>query len=569
MGYLYRPRQTKRIPPGAELFTRKGERFARYTDGKGRTRTAKVTTTESGQDRLVFTSLYWRYRYRDGSGQLQDIPTGCKDEAAAKGVANRLGRRAELVKAEVITPGENDAADHVVVPLPNHIDAYIAHLRAKGNAPRRISMVRARLDRLRADCRFSRLTDLNAGALERWLVDRQAEGMSAATRNGYREALVGFGNWCRRTHRLIANPFMDVPIADTKSDRRHQRRAMTEDELSRLLAVARQRPLLEATVIRRGKRKGQHIANIRPEVRNQLDLLGRERALIYKTFVLTGLRKSELASLTVARVDLEADVPYIVLNPEDEKNRQGADIPLRDDLAQDLRLWLADKLKAMQELSRRAGEPIPMKLPPNTPLFYVPTGLIRIFDRDLVAAGIAQLVKDPKTGKVRIVKQDDRGRTIDVHALRTTFGTHLSKGGVAPRTAQAAMRHSDIKLTMGVYTDPKLLDVRGALNVLPALPLDGSDPTTQSVTMTGTDSAPVQNATSPIALPIALPTGQSSTTEGKTGHQHATGADSDSPTETAVSATPVNKNGSESTVDPEPSSKRVMGLEPTTFTLAT
>ncbi|MGE5610351.1 MAG: tyrosine-type recombinase/integrase [Bacillota bacterium] len=285
--------------------------------------------------------------------------------------------------------------------------------------------------------------------------------------------------------------------------------------------------------------------------------------------MLTGLRKSELASLTVARVDLEADVPYIVLNPEDEKNRQGADIPLRDDLAQDLRLWLADKLKAMQELSRRAGEPIPMKLPPNTPLFYVPTGLIRIFDRDLVAAGIAQLVKDPKTGKVRIVKQDDRGRTIDVHALRTTFGTHLSKGGVAPRTAQAAMRHSDIKLTMGVYTDPKLLDVRGALNVLPALPLDGSDPTTQSVTMTGTDSAPVQNATSPIALPIALPTGQSSTTEGKTGHQHATGADSDSPTETAVSATPVNKNGSESTVDPEPSSKRVMGLEPTTFTLAT
>ena len=35
---------------------------------------------------------------------------------------------------------------------------------------------------------------------------------------------------------------------------------------------------------------------------------------------------------------------------------------------------------------------------------------------------------------------DDRGRTIDVHALRHTFGTHLSKAGVPLRTAQAAMR---------------------------------------------------------------------------------------------------------------------------------
>jgi len=33
------------------------------------------------------------------------------------------------------------------------------------------------------------------------------------------------------------------------------------------------------------------------------------------------------------------------------------------------------------------------------------------------------------------------------------------------------MRHSEIELTMGVYTDPRLLDVRGALDVLPALPL--------------------------------------------------------------------------------------------------
>ncbi len=37
------------------------------------------------------------------------------------------------------------------------------------------------------------------------------------------------------------------------------------------------------------------------------------------------------------------------------------------------------------------------------------------------------------------------------------------------------MRHSKIDLTMNVYTDPKLLDVAGAMEALPALPLVGGE----------------------------------------------------------------------------------------------
>ena len=37
----------------------------------------------------------------------------------------------------------------------------------------------------------------------------------------------------------------------------------------------------------------------------QLDRTGRERALIYKTLVLTGLRKNELASITVGQLELD------------------------------------------------------------------------------------------------------------------------------------------------------------------------------------------------------------------------------------------------------------------------
>ena len=70
--------------------------------------------------------------------------------------------------------------------------------------------------------------------------------------------------------------------------------------------------------------------------------------------------------------------------------------------------------------------------------------------------------------------RDDRDRTVDLHALRHTFGTHLSAAGVRPRTAMAAMRHSSLDLTMNVYTDPRLLDVGAAVDALPAFGVSAS-----------------------------------------------------------------------------------------------
>ena len=84
--------------------------------------------------------------------------------------------------------------------------------------------------------------------------------------------------------------------------------------------------------------------------------------------------------------------------------------------------WLADKLAALQADDLRRSEPIPARLPADAPIFDDPAGLVRIFDRDLKLAGIP--------------KRDERDRTLDVHAFRTTFGTLLSRGGVPLRTAQ-------------------------------------------------------------------------------------------------------------------------------------
>src|SRR5262249_39210961 len=128
---------------------------------------------------------------------------------------------------------------------------------------------------------------------------------------------------------------------------------------------------------------------------------------------------------------------------------------------------------------------------PGTPVFTIPGQLIKILDRDLRLADIP--------------KRDDRGRTLDVHALRHTFGTLMSAAGVAPRTAQAAMRHSDIKLTMNVYTDPKLLDVRGALDALPLLPLSEGEAGRESVRATGTAGG-LARMVAPTVAPVVAPT---------------------------------------------------------------
>jgi integrase len=363
-------------------------------------------------------------------------------------------RQAELIRAGVMTTVESAISRHQNVALSDHLAAYVVHLDASGVSAKHLYEVRRQLKLLASECHFGRLADLNAEPLERWLTRREKDGASARTRNTYLAAILAFANWCLEGNRLVANPFARIAKAN---DRRRNRRAITEEELLRLLDSARRRPLLDAMTIRMGKRKGKAVAKLSDKRRRQLEMLGCERALMYKTMLLTGLRRGELASVTVRQLHLDGQVAALTLDAKDEKAREGALIVLRGDLAADLQEWLSGKLKRLQDEASRVHRPIPAALPADTLLFRVPVELVKILDRDLKLAGIP--------------KVDERGRTIDVHALRTTFGTHLSKAGVAPRTAQAAMRHSSIDLTMNVYTDPKLLDVAGAVEALPEMPL--------------------------------------------------------------------------------------------------
>ena len=568
MATIYKETVTRPLPRGAEITTRKGEQVARWHDRQGKLRTARLTTGRDGSMRIVTEGATWIAKYRDGTEQVVKKSTGCRDESAARAKLNEFVRRSELVKANVITAAQDSVADHQDTPLAEHLTAYIEHQRAKALNDDRINSTQARIRRVAGECGFARLRDLNAAGLERWLTARQSEGMSAGNRNEFRQAMVGFANWCVRTHRLVANPFAGVPKADARADQRRKRRALTPEELGRLLKVARLRPLAEygrETIPRdeadqrdnprsrngwakvpltldsidAAAARAREVLADKPGFIADLEQRGRERALIFKTLVLTGLRKGELASLTVGQTELDDEPAYLVLHAGDEKNRRGSEIPLRPDLAADLRQWLADRLAALRAEAHAAGDAIPARLPANEPLLRVPTSLRRSLDCDLKAAGIP--------------KQDDRGRTVDVHAMRHTFGTLLSRGGVAPRTAQAAMRHGSIDLTMNTYTDPRLLDVAGALAALPQLDLDGDAGQRQKAT--GTADGPSEAR---MVVPTVGPTTGQSSRSGASADKSA----GDLSLAGAIAGSPLSAVNRQNKAPADSSCQRVRNVEP-------
>ncbi len=75
------------------------------------------------------------------------------------------------------------------------------------------------------------------------------------------------------------------------------------------------------------------------------------------------------------------------------------------------------------------------------------------------------LVSGALWGAILFAKTD-----VCLQALRKTFITNLSKSGVSPKMARSLARHSDINLTMNVYTDVVLEDQAVAVELLPELP---------------------------------------------------------------------------------------------------
>ena len=310
--------------------------------------------------------------------------------------------------------------------------------------------VKGQLLRAISECRFYTLRDIDGKTVQRWMNtlahtprdrnDPTSKPLSARTINIYRASLLAFCNWCVSQGRLLSNPLAGVPKFEEAEPAR-QRRALSPEEITQLLKAAEERPLLDALTIRRGKNKGKPLAKLSDKERRRLIRIGKERALIYRFMILTGLRRNEVASLTIHSLCLDENNPYVRIEGKHAKSGRAATLPLQADLANDLKKHLAHLAQDGQSQ-------------PGSCLFHLGRNFLRTFNLDLAAAGIP--------------KRDAQGRTVDVHSLRHTFATLLARNGVSPSIAQKLMRHSDIRLTMNIYTHIELADTADAVASLPS-----------------------------------------------------------------------------------------------------
>lgn len=267
-----------------------------------------------------------------------------------------------------------------------------------------------RVRRILDGCGFNFPPDLCPLALKGYLAKLRKDGLSEQTAMHYVRAIKQLSLFLVRHKRLQEDPFTEVKVKKDV-EKKHPRRALSAIELNKLLARTR---------------------NLGP----LRGLSGPDRAMLYLMAVQTGFRASELASLTVGDLNLGQDPTVVVLDGSRTKNGKEAKIPLSRSFADTLRGWLADKSDSAP-------------LWPGNWARYKEAGVM--LQHDLKAAGIPYKVN---------------GRYADFHALRKTFVTNLARSGVMPKVAQALARHSDINLTLGVYTDLEMDELHEAIGRL-------------------------------------------------------------------------------------------------------
>jgi len=365
--------------------------------------------------------------------------------------ASRLPQRVRkrLAAWDLLEP-ERVAAGRLLEEL---LDEWQAALQAKSTTGKHARQQRKRARVLIDLCGFKRLTDVQRGRVESTLAklrDGSIEGQRRVrqrTSNGYLQALGSFCRWAVAERMLGENPLAQA-----------QRVTVTDASKRRALTIDEQRALIEAA--QRG-----------PE---RFGMSGTERAILYRVALATGFRASELAALRRRSFDITGDPPTASLAASETKNRKGA--------VQPLPRWLAELLGPFLELKT-----------PDTPAFNMPNlyNLAGMLRADLFAAREAWLNDAPTLGEREereqsdfMVPDTDEGR-VDFHSLRHTFGTNLARAGVPVKTAMDLMRHSDVNLTMRLYSHTVLSERGAAVEALPDL----TAPARERARATGTDHA--------------------------------------------------------------------------------
>jgi len=347
----------------------------------------------------------WYGKYRDASGVIRKIPL-CEDKEAAQAMLTDFVRRIDREKAGFVDPADA----HLSSSIDAQIQAYRNHLEANARSESHVGETLRLINNIAGHCKVRILAELQTAdeAIQGYLAARRRDGKSHRTVNADLAAIRSFCRWLLERQRISRDPTISLKSLNVK------RRALTARESEQLIATT----LCSERVFRR--------------------LTGKDRAVLYMLSQRTGLRKNELRSLTPSSFDFSTSPAVVTVEAGNSKRRRTDRLPLTPDLKRVFGQYLKDKSRNETiwpgSWWRKAA--IMLRL-------------------DLADA--------------EIEPEDDQGRVIDFHGQRTTFITGLSRAGVSPAVAQKLARHSDINLTMGVYTQLDMEELGEAVEQLPPL----------------------------------------------------------------------------------------------------
>ena len=322
----------------------------------------------------------------------------------------------KLSNNRLIDPQKFEAAK----PLADHLADYQTSMTAKQCNARHIAQEINKLRRIFKNCKFNTASDFDANTLHRFLVNLTTgkNSKSPRTANSYLICIKAFCNWLSRLDILPDNPFKSLQKFSESNDIRRVRRALSDEEFSRLITATRTDDSF-------------------------LNISGEEWALLFLTAAETGFRWNELRSLKREQfIDLNTGAPCLSINASNTKNGKAYTQPLRIETAE----LLYNSLR--------------MKLPAAS-AFTLPK-----YDKGAEAIQ-HYLTLTGDENNAPIPYRDEADRVFDFHALRGQFATSLARSGVSLAAARELMRHSTVDLTAKHYTHYSLEDRRSALNKLP------------------------------------------------------------------------------------------------------
>jgi integrase len=403
MAHIFRHVYTQKIPQGAEHLMLKGQAAVRWKGRNGKWITGIVC--ENNSIRCRVESSKWYFEFADHTGKTQRR-AGYVDKAATEELCQKLSRTAMRIDAGLL-PAE---AASPRLPLTELLKRWRNYIESQGASEKGAKRQWQRAKDVCDGIGAIRVKDITPTKVADWIdekrkADRHKKRFGQSTASNYIGGIKSFTRWCAIVQRCEPTDVLSaIKRSTVRTEMRRDRRALSEEDF---------RKLLEATKQNQEKIFG---------------LNGVERHALYLLASSTGLRASELASLTTNSFDFHTGT--VTIQGKHAKNKRTDQLPVPILV-----------LGAVKKLSPSSGPVWPNRKKPTQAWWLRAAAMVY---RDLEAANLPKLVN---------------GKIYDFHCLRGQFATDLDRSGVSLQRAQKLMRHSDPKLTQKHYTKTEMKEL--------------------------------------------------------------------------------------------------------------